>query len=78
MVNSHTGIYIMGKNVSSSDWRIQNLGIFGSNSLLVNSRVISGLAYHNARPAIIIAPEPGTMVALGLGLAAILRRRKAS
>ena len=78
MVNSHTGVYVMGKNASSADWRIQNYGIFGTSIVQVNSRVISGLAYHNARPAIIIAPEPGTMVALGLGLAAMLRRRKAS
>lgn len=78
MVNSHTGIYVLGKNSTSTDWRIHNVGIYGENVLEINSRVISGLAYHNARPAIIIAPEPGTMVALGLGIAAMLRRRKAS
>lgn len=77
MVNSHTGVYLMGKNATTSDWRIQTMGIYGTDPVLINSRVISGLAYTNARPAIIIAPEPGTMVALGLGLATTLRRRKA-
>ncbi len=76
VVPSHDGLYIMGKSSTSADWRIIDLGLLGGAAIQYNSRVLTGLTYTPARPAIILAPEPGTMIAIGLGIVAMVKRRR--
>jgi hypothetical protein len=52
---------------------------YNPNINAANSTVfVNGLDDQIYGSAIVLAPEPGTMIALGLGLAAVVRRRKNS
>lgn len=73
---SHTGFYIAGKDALTSDWRVADVANLGSGFSFYSSTVVTGIGYVSARPDIVLSPEPGTMLALGAGLAVLLQRRR--
>lgn len=76
LVKSHTGFYALGKDSASTNWKMFDLLSLGGGNWYNAGGYITNVAYTGALPSIILAPEPGTMAAVGLGLAAILKRRK--
>lgn len=78
LVKSHTGFYAVGKSSGSANWRVNELINLSANNWYKAGGFETNVAYSAALPSIILAPEPGTMIALGAGLAAILKRRKRS
>ncbi len=73
VVQSHNGAYLIGSDTSSSsNVRVAEID---RASYVVRSNMFSGInGVKNV--AIVLAPEPGTFVALGLGIAALLKRRR--
>lgn len=72
-VSGHLGAYVMGKDSATAGLRITKLEpypLYPSTSF-----VMSQITSHRAS-AIVLAPEPGTWAALGLGALTLLRRRK--
>ena len=76
LVRSHTGFYAVGKDNSSANWRVNELINLNANNWYNAGGVVTSVAYQAALPSIVLAPEPGSMIALGAGLLAILKRRK--
>lgn len=74
VVSAHEGHYLIGTNISSPT------------SLIAQRRTYAGVAASQftlsqttsalGGSAIVLAPEPGTMIALGAGVLALLKRRK--
>lgn len=82
VVRGHTGIYVVGDDASgSATARITRMDFNGS-FLFNQSYTIPapGGALNTGagffQPSIVVAPEPATMAAIGVGVAALLRRRK--
>lgn len=74
VATAHVGYYLVGQDSSSVATRISMLDPYG---LPVRSFALPSAYGVATNCAIILAPEPGTYLALGLGIAAIaLRRRK--
>lgn len=65
--------YITGVNGSGTNGSISRI-LYNEN--LVLQTFGSGVLVEPRSMAVVVAPEPGSMIALGLGLAAILRRRR--
>lgn len=73
---SHSGYYLYGRNAATGNWLVFDVGrtsqagfaTFGSNA--------TNIPYSAGRPSTFLAPEPGTMLALGAGVAALLRKRR--
>lgn len=71
-VNSHRGVYIIGTDsTTSSLTRIIERDATGAFS---NGSTIAGIGGGVYNAAVVLAPELGTMIAVGAGLAALLRR----
>ncbi|MBL8047636.1 MAG: hypothetical protein JNJ45_03040 [Chthonomonas sp.] len=76
IVAHHTGFYAVGRDASVSEYRITDLGLTPSLGLTtVSTTTLSGIGYSSARPGMVLAPEPSSMVAIAFG-ALLLRRRK--
>ena len=82
VLRGHTGVYVVGDDSSGSTTaRISRLDFNGS-FLTAYAYTIAapggGLSQTSGffQPAIVVAPEPASVVAIGAGLAALLRRRK--
>jgi len=74
VVPSHSGFYVIGADPANNT-RVLELD---GETLVVLSERTYGFALPDGRfaPSIVVAPEPGTMIALGLGLAGIVARRR--
>jgi hypothetical protein len=78
-VGGHNGIGYMMHSFFDLGVRKNRLIRYNPNINAANSTVfVNGLDDQIYGSAIVVAPEPGTMIALGLGLAAVVRRRKNS
>jgi hypothetical protein len=78
-VGGHNGIGYMMHSFLDLGVRKNRLIRYNPNINAANSTVfVNGLDDQIYGSAIVVAPEPGTMIALGLGLAAVVRRRKNS
>lgn len=77
---SHDGFKVVGQDSTVlTNYRINHYA-FSSGILAGQSDTFAATGgtrtgYALFQPALIVAPEPGTMIALGLGLAGIMRRR---
>lgn len=77
LLPNHTGLYFAGRDSSTGDWRVSNLNYVGGIATYYNSSsVVVPVTYAAAMPSVVLAPEPATMITLGLGLVGILRRRR--
>lgn len=74
--SSHQGVYVYGQDASSSNWRVAELSQLNSFTWSVESNVVTSIPFTPAKPSTFLAPEPGSMAALGLGVVAMLKRRK--
>lgn len=78
LVASHNGFYVVGRDATNpgTHTRIQefdDLGIFAlQNNYTMAFQTPTGLF----KPGIVLAPEPGTWAALGLGALALMRRKR--
>ena len=82
VVRGHSGVYVVGDDVSgSATTRIMRQDFNGS-FLFNHSYTIAApggaLSYSAGffQPSIVVAPEPATMAAIGVAVASLLRRRK--
>lgn len=72
LASAHTGYWMLGKNNSGA-----NMLYRLSSPLSSATKYITPSQVATPGPiAVVLAPEPGTMAALGLGLVALLKRRK--
>ncbi|MCC6686340.1 MAG: PEP-CTERM sorting domain-containing protein [Fimbriimonadaceae bacterium] len=73
VTQSHNGAYLIGSDTSSSsNVRVAEIDRGG---YIVRSNMLSGINGVK-KVAIVLAPEPGTVAAIGLGIAALLKRRR--
>jgi hypothetical protein len=78
-VGGHSGIGYMIHSYFEAGSQQNRVIRYNPNSNTAGSTVlVNGLSDTVYGSAIVVAPEPGTMIALGLGLAAVVRRRKGS
>lgn len=74
VVDAHEGLYVTGVRTSTptllSSTRVNSLGSFAAPYSLSQTTSLTG------QSAIVLAPEPGAFVALGLGILPLLIRRK--
>jgi hypothetical protein len=71
---SHNGYYQIGQDASDSSLiRITERDLLG---YTMNTVTLSGVNGGVQNVATVLAPEPSSMAILGLGLAALLKRRK--
>ncbi len=70
LVGHGGGMYFFQNNATLS--RMYTVDPFGQNAYSYST--LNGISVHNA--VIVVAPEPMTMTALGIGLAALVRRRR--
>lgn len=83
-LRSHSGWIVVGQDSTNSTlMRIQQFALAGNNPVRISNYTITapggGFGTHPSgvyQPSNVVAPEPGTMVALGLGGAALVKRRK--
>lgn len=76
VINGHAGYYVVGDDASSAS--ITRLSRFGTNNQLLGFSTTSSVDVPTIRwsGTNILAPEPGPFVAMGLGLAALIVRRR--
>lgn len=70
---SHLGLYAIGADSNSTGVRVNELD---TNGYILRTNVYSGISGGARNAAIVLAPEPGPIIALGLGVAALLSRRR--
>lgn len=72
----HAGAYVLARN-GSGDFQVTSLVPFEFGASAFFSMTNIGPTYSNGSDmAVYVAPEPGTMIALGAGLAAFVARRR--
>lgn len=81
LMAGHNTVYIYGQDATvATDARLTSYDLHISLTPSLNSTFAAGGGFrsglHGYQGAILVAPEPGTMIGLGLGLAAILKRRR--
>lgn len=82
VVRGHSGVYVVGDDASGSTTARITRQDFNGSFLFNSSFTIpapggalnAGAGFF--QPSIVVAPEPATMAAIGVGVAALLRRRK--
>ncbi|MBL8060766.1 MAG: PEP-CTERM sorting domain-containing protein [Chthonomonas sp.] len=72
-VRSHTGAYVIGMDSGGSLTRVTEID---SASYHVRTNTFAGINGGVKSVAVVLAPEPGTLAAIGLGIAALLKRRR--
>lgn len=72
---SHYGLYAFGKDTASANWRVVEYLYTGSAFYAQTTNVLA-IGYVDASPDTFLAPEPGSLAALGVGFIALLRRRR--
>lgn len=78
VVAGHENLYVIGESSTTGRTRIVRFGVSATSgsTLLMNNFEVNFTPEPGMNAGIVVAPEPGTMLALGAGLAAVLRRRK--
>lgn len=78
VVAGHENLYVIGESSTAGRTRIVRFGMSATSgsTLLMNNFEVNFTPEPGMNAGIVVAPEPGTMLALGAGLAAVLRRRK--
>lgn len=76
VISGHLGYYVVGDDAASST--VTRLTRFGTDNVILGSSTTSSVDVPSSRwsGANILAPEPGPFVAMGLGLAALVARRR--
>lgn len=76
VISGHLGYYVVGDDAASST--VTRLTRYGTDNVILGSSTTSSVDVPSYRwsGANILAPEPGPFVAMGLGLAALIVRRR--
>lgn len=77
IIAGHNDLYVVGAHTSSANTlTISKFGVGFGNAVWKGQYTTAGTVPSKFQMAMVVAPEPGTLIGLGLGALALIRRRR--